>query len=363
MLKYGSLLTTQLANIGGVEQALEGTPRRVQAYEQRAEVSRSLAIRNPAVPSLQKGMFDAFRYLAAIQRKLKQPEEAARSLRQAREVMGRSPARDGRRLVHLRSGHGAAAAPRSPDDEILAEDPRDQAARQRDADEAVAALRAAIDKGYNSPSSLTVSGDVSFAALRDRDDFRVLADQLAEVARLTGIERQANNPAKLSAAANVAAALAKLSAADPQNAVLLASSARSQHAVGLVRLGLGQLAEAEASLDEALRIREQLRDRQAGDSQGVLDVIETRVALGEVYEKNARLPQAHAAWQQGLAVVQDLPHDSKLAARVATLERDICIRYGTLGIWPLAVVHAQRNASSSVRPIRFGKCASRCCWL
>jgi hypothetical protein len=77
-------------------------------------------------------------------------------------------------------------------------------------------------------------------------------------------------------------------------------------------------------------------------------VIDTRAALGEVYEKSTRLPQAHATWQECLTVLQSVADahssDAKLAAKIAELERRICNRYGALGIWPLAAVHAQRNA-------------------
>jgi tetratricopeptide (TPR) repeat protein len=254
VLKYGSLLTTALGNIGDAERALGWKAEALAAYQQRAEVSRSLAMRNPAVPSLQKSMFDAFRYLAVIQRELNQPEDAARSLRQARELMDQLPRETADDWYVYAQVKALCAAPPSGDDGILPEDARDREARQQDADEAVAALRAAIEKGFNSSLLLNVNSDPSFAALRGRDDFHALVDQLTQLARLTEVEQQNNDKANLSVATNVAEALAKLSAADPQNALLLASYARSRHAVGLARLGLGELAEAETSLDEALRI-------------------------------------------------------------------------------------------------------------
>ena len=304
------------------------------------------------MPSLQKGMFDAFRDLAALQRELDQPQEAARSLRQARQVMECLPRETADDWYIYAQVMALCAAPPSADDDVFPEDPRDQEAREQDADAAVAALRTAIEKGLDSTESLAAR-DASFAALRDRDDFRTLADQLAEVARLTGIERQANNPAKLSAATNAAEALAKLSAADPTNSVLLALDARSRHAVGLARLGLGQLAEAETSLDEALRIREASPGSSGGRLAGGAGRDRHPGSPGGGVREKRRLPQAHANWQECLAVLENISSDPKLAAKVATLERAICIRYGTLGIWPLAVVHPQRNArlKRSVNPV------------
>jgi hypothetical protein len=148
VLKYGSFLATQLGNIGGHERALGRRAEALTAYEQRAEVARSLAIRNPAVPSLQKGMFDAVRLLALLQRELNQPQEAARSLRQAREVMERLPRETADDWHIYAQVMALCAAPPSADEEMPGQDPRDQEARQQDADTAVAALRTAIQRGF-----------------------------------------------------------------------------------------------------------------------------------------------------------------------------------------------------------------------
>jgi tetratricopeptide (TPR) repeat protein len=80
-----------------------------------------------------------------------------------------------------------------------------------------------------------------------------------------------------------------------------------------------------------------------------LDLADVRFTLGQAYWDKDRLPEAHQLWQAVLGelhhVALENPEDQALQQRVGTCEREICGRYGAMGLWDLAATVARHNAA------------------
>ncbi len=102
----------------------------------------------------------------------------------------------------------------------------------------------------------------------------------------------------------------------------------------------GEYAEADAELAHAASL--------VPKPGSEFRLAEARLALGQVYWHAARLKDAHQFWQAALVdfhkVATENPKDQALQEKIASCERQICHRYGALGLWDLAAAYLIHSA-------------------
>jgi serine/threonine protein kinase/WD40 repeat protein/Flp pilus assembly protein TadD len=338
---WGRWLCTQLQNVASNQAALGKQDESLHTYQRLVTVSRKRAFENPAIGSLRADLCRAYLALGNYQKRLGDAAEGSRSFRLARDVLEQTPRETPDQLFELATVYAVLATPLA---ESLEPSEEDAGELKRNADLAMETLKKAVEAGYQKASVLGTNHDLD--PLRDRDDFQTLLATVQKVAEADRLAKAEDKDAtkKLSNRRQAADLLKGLASAQPANLRHRATLAATLQSIGVIQTGLKQFDDAERSLDDALKLRQQLLQQQSENPQAVLDVIDTRVALAELYEKSARLPEAHAIWQECLTRLENRPNEAPLATKVQELERRICYSYGALGIWPLAVIHSQRNA-------------------
>lgn len=342
-IQWGRWLCTQLQNVASNQAALDKQDEALRSYQRLVTVSRKRAFENPVIGSLRADLYRAYLALGNYQKRLGDAAEGSRSFRLAREVLEQTPRETPDQLFELATVYAVLASPQA-EAESLEPGEEDAAELRRNADLAMETLRKAVEAGYQNASVLGTNHDLD--PLRGRDDFQRLLATVQKVAEADRLAKADDKDAakKLTSKQQAVDLLKGLASAQPGDVRHRATLAATLQSIGVIQTGLKQFDEAERSLDDALKLRQQLLQQQSENPQAVLDVIDTRVALAELYEKSARLPEAHAIWQECLTRLENMPNEAPLAARVQDLERRICYRYGALGIWPLAVIHSRRNA-------------------
>jgi tetratricopeptide (TPR) repeat protein len=248
-----------------------------------------LATENPSVPSLQRRLIDACLGILEQGRELGREREESRWLRRAQAALERLPDRTAADLYKLACVRALCAAPPGtgsvPD--------VDPAERRRLADLAVDALAQAIDTGFRDLALLRREADLD--SLRGRDDFRRLVARV-EMAEATERSRDesAGTAERLRLAQEAAELNRRLAEGEPGSRMLRGDLAAAQHSVGLIHLGLGQLAEAREALDEARTLREGLLVEDSGNARRRVELASTRMALARVGVKLGQAAQARA---------------------------------------------------------------------
>jgi tetratricopeptide (TPR) repeat protein len=213
-----------------------------RAYEEGIDARQKLARDNPAIPDLLSDLVDGCIQFRVELERHKQSAEALRVLRRAfTDVEGLAVGGPGKPLglARLLAAAAVTVDPSAPAAE-------DEARRRRDADHAMDALRQAVANGYRGAPGLR--DDPRFKDLRTRDDFKALA---------TDLERPSAVQARVAETASPRRPEAPGRTGD-EGATVRADLAASQHAIGLIQLGLGDRDEARKSLAEAIALRESL---------------------------------------------------------------------------------------------------------
>ncbi len=138
-------------------------------------------------------------------------------------------------------------------------------------------------------------------------------------------------------------------AEQPQDLQRQRTLAGNLHSTDVIQTWRKQYNEAERSLESALELRDALLTQQPDKAGAALGLAEARFALGRLYWDTGRRPDAHRLWQDVLLQMHNVAvenaEDQPLQQRVAAYEREICRRYGELGLWDLAATVAQHNAA------------------
>src|SRR5262249_5905603 len=136
--------------------------------------------------------------------------------------------------------------------------------------------------------------------LRDRDGFKALAAEVAAAAKAKASSKaEATRAAPRSLAPAATDAASRVARTRAQRAALL-------QAIGQVKTALGQPGDALPLLTEALAIQEALaRDAPRNDAIEA-DLAHTRLALGDLHDKDGRPAQARECWEQALPALTRL---------------------------------------------------------
>jgi serine/threonine protein kinase/tetratricopeptide (TPR) repeat protein len=209
-------------------------------YERGIEADLKLVRDNPAIPDLLSDLVDGSLMFRASLVRHKQSAEALRVLRRAcTDVEGLAVGGPGKPLALARLLASASATV-----DPAASTAEDEARRRRDADRAIDALRQAVALGHRDGPG--VRDDYRFEALRTRDDFKALVADL---------ERASAGPARVAETASPRRPEAPGRTGD-EAGTARAELAASQHAIGLIQLGVGDVDEAARSLTQAFELRQ-----------------------------------------------------------------------------------------------------------
>jgi Tfp pilus assembly protein PilF len=162
------------------------------------------------------------------------------------------------------------------------------------------ALRQAVAAGHRDAAGLR--DDPALAVLTTRDDFQALLADLKRPAEVQARAAETASPPRPAGPGRTGA----------EGAAIRAELAASQHAVGLIQLGLGHLDEAARSLTQAFELRESL---SRGDPKNVAILM----TVTQVYFRKG---QAARALEQINRVLASRPDDAvALAVRGCILGR------------------------------------------
>jgi serine/threonine protein kinase/tetratricopeptide (TPR) repeat protein len=336
-VQWGRWLCIQLRNAASSRSRLGRAGEALDSYQQLVTVSRKLSFENPAITALRGVLYKAHLDLARQQQQLGNTAEAGRSYRDAREVLENIPRDTPEQLFELATVYAALVQPAGQSQEVSEVDAAEQ---RRNADLALEALRKAIDAGYNNLSAVQQSRLLD--PLRERDDFKAIQAGLEQSALTLRLATQNQPPEqqKLDRRQDSAQRLEALVKRHPENLEHSALLAATRLSIGEIQATLKQFGAAEQSLNEALRLREELRDRQPESPQALLDLIDCSRAVGEFYWNSDRRAQAHRLWQECWTNLRRVAEDdavaSSISSQVVEQQRRIAPYYGRLGLWKFA---------------------------
>lgn len=330
---WGRWLCTGLMNVATNQEALDRQEEALRSYERLVAVSRKRAFENPAIGSLRADLYRAHLYLGKYHQKLGNAAEGIRCFRLARELLEQTPRETPDQLFELAMLYAALA---SPPTESLEPSEDDMGERKRNADLAMETLQKAVDAGYQNASVLGTNQDLK--PLRERDDFQALLATVQKVAEADRLAKAEDKDAakKLNSRQQAADLLKGLASAQPSHVRHRATLASTLQSIGLIQMGLKQLDEAEKSLGEALKLREELLVEQSQKPLPRIDVLSVRASMGQLDWERDRPEIAHRLWQEILGECQrlavDHAEDTKLQTAIVGIERSIADQYGAIGL-------------------------------
>ena len=283
--------------------------------------------------------------LGRYQRQLGNSAEASRSFRDARDVLEHIPRETPQQLYELATVYAELAQPVEGEKAPTEDDAAD---RLRHLDLALQTLHKAADAGY--VDAAAIKANRLFDALRERADFQKLVstiDKAAQAQQLAARE-EGTTDEKLADLMKAARQLGDVVNEQPGALTHRTTLAATHHSIAMIQMGLKQFDEAEASLQQALELRNAVRQAQPGKPELEVGGIGERVSLGDLYWKTGRFPDAHRIWQECspklLAIAEAHRDRAALQQQIGGLERLMGDAYANYGLWPLAREYAVRNS-------------------
>ncbi|MBW3539799.1 MAG: protein kinase, partial [Planctomycetes bacterium] len=356
-MTWGRWLCIGLRNVAGTHAASGQQQEALASYQRLVAVSRKRAFENPAVTSLRADLYESHLLLAQFQRQLGNTDEAARSFRDARDVLENIPRETPGQLYELAAVYAALA---QPAEGAIPPDQEDAAERQRNIELALQTLRKAADAGYTNVQ--TLKADRLFDVMRARDDFQRLVAGLDKAAQAQQLaSRSAGNPDQnLANRLQAAQLLQDLVTEQPDSVGHKRTLAATLHSVGVIQTGLKQFDEAETSLLQALEMRDAVRQQEPGKPERIVDWMHTRIAIGSLHWARDRRREAHLLWKELLPDIEQLK-TLRSAGKVVVngsqiygLEIPICQAYLELGLWEEVAAHLAASAGEQPPPIARG---------
>jgi serine/threonine protein kinase/tetratricopeptide (TPR) repeat protein len=318
-------------------------------FKKMVEVRRRLVFQNPAVSDLRSELYQDWLVLADHQKRMSLTVDAARSYRDAAQVLEQMPHDTPGELFQLAVVYAVLAAPPEVAAAAQPQDPQDAAAdeRQRYAELALQSLTQAVNQGWADPAAL--KNYKAFDSLRERAEFQKAVqsvETLAEAQRLFSAKAKSEQE-QLDNQRKAAEMLGPLAADSPHQARHQRGLALVLHSMGVVQIGLKQFDEAEKSLAQAVDLRAKRREAKPDDPQWTLDWLISRVAQGQLRWQQGKFSEAHHLWQQCLSDMSTLDRARQDNAQVqqvlADLEGRIVNYYGQAGLMPLVQQYLIRN--------------------
>jgi serine/threonine protein kinase/Tfp pilus assembly protein PilF len=333
--RAGRSLAISTANVAIILWAMNLDRDEALTWEQKGnDLWKRLADENPSLPSIQSALFWNSRTLAFHLREAGRADEASRVMRRARAAFERMPGRTPEDLYNLACVRALCAElpPGADKDPTFEDDPEE---RRRFADQSVEALSKAIDAGHRDLNRIRTDNDLK--SIRDRADVKALIAGLDAIIKAEEAKTTLGPGDRLKTQAAILAHRERLVATDAGNARLKGDLAATKHAVGLIQIELGKVADANRSFAEEMAIREAL---VADDPKAVTpraDLIMARIDLGEIAWKAGRLAEGAKSRHAGLEMLKRLarerPEDVALRRRKEGTERALGSDYARLGLW------------------------------
>jgi serine/threonine protein kinase/WD40 repeat protein/Flp pilus assembly protein TadD len=330
---WGRWLCNGLLNVASSQAALDRQEAAQRSYERLVGVSRKRAFENPALGSLRADLYRAHLHLGKHHQRLANAADASRCFRLAREVLEQTPRETADQLFELAMVYAILASPLA---ESLESSEEAAGERKRNADLAMETLKKAVEAGFQNASVLGTYPDLN--SLRDRDDFQALLATVQKVAEADRLAKAEDKDAakKLSSRQQAVSVLKGLAGDQPGHLRHRATLASALQSIGVIQTGLKQFEEAEKSLSEALKLREELFKEQSQKPQARVDVLSVRDAIGQLDWNRDRPQDAHRLWQEILNECQKLAaehaKDARLQAGIVGIERSIGNQYGDIGL-------------------------------
>jgi serine/threonine protein kinase/tetratricopeptide (TPR) repeat protein len=310
-----------------------------RAYERGLEARRKLVRDNPAIPDLIADLVGGSIGFRDDLVRHTQSAEALRVLRRAcTDVEGlavEGPAKP-LGLGRLLAAAAATADPSAPTAE-------DEDRRRRDADRAMDALRQAVAADHSIVAGLR--GDLDLTAVRTRDDFQALVADLDPPAAVQARGAETDPPRRPEEPGRAGA----------DGAAVRAELAASQHAVGMIQLGLGDLDEAARSLTQAFDLSEASARGDPKNAAMLVTLAQTSLRKGQPARAvglmdrvlAARPGDAVALAVRGRAQTR-LGHDREAAADIAAAGS---LQPGEPAVWEArGFYHAERGEPDLAAP-------------
>ncbi|MBS0266699.1 MAG: protein kinase, partial [Planctomycetes bacterium] len=342
---WGRWLCNGLRNLAQTHAALDHNRDALAAYQRLVVVSRKLVFENPAVTSLRGELCKAHLVLARHQRQMGDSAEALRTFRDARDVLEHIPHETAQQLYELATVYAELAQPATGQ---VAPDEDEAADRLRHLELALQTLHKAADVGFIDAKALKANR--VFDALRERLDFQQLVSTIDKAAQAQQLAARKEGSAQQKLADRMKAAqlLSDILNEQPGAMGHRRTLAATHHSIAMIQIGLKQFDEAERSLQQALGLRDALRQAQPGKPELEVDWIGEHVSLGNLYWQTGRFPEAHRIWQEcspKLLAIADAHRDRvALQKQIGGLERLMGDAYANYGLWPLVREYAVRNS-------------------
>jgi serine/threonine protein kinase/tetratricopeptide (TPR) repeat protein len=349
-IRFGNGLVMVLRNIATTQSLLGMQSEALDSYRSVTEVCRKMAYENPAVAGLKGELCQALRDVGRYECRLGNESEAILAYQEAKEILKNIPHETSAELFELASIYAYLALP--PADSGQVTPPMEREQRARDADLAMQTLRQAVEAGFNDFAVLQTSED--FNALRDRDEFQQLLARMEEFVDAIKLADSTKHNDKWEGLRR----LKNLAEQHPDNTQLQLTTASTAHAIGLIETRLGCYESAEQAFRAEIPVREALRERDRDNARFTADLGAAQVALGDVYWKSQRIPDALDQWEIGLelldSVISASPGDESLKNLASEQARTVFERFAEIGLWERAVEFRTRDlrlerAPNSVR--------------
>jgi len=339
--QWGRWYITARQNIGELQAQLGNQEEALNAYQLQVAAARRLMYQNPALSHLRGEYYKSLLVLSKYQQHLGLTSEANRAKRDALDLVALAKINTPEMYYEVATIHASLAT------HGTAQDADNGDEHQRHADLAMQTLQQAAASGWSDATALRDNN--LWDVLRERDDFQKLIRQI-DIA-VAAKQKAANAPPveKSSAADRKTVAKPRSGVAKeyPENSHPQELRASVHHSVGLLQADLKLHTEAEASLLQVLEIRKKL-SQKSFDPALKLGVLFAQYSLGKLYWETQRQPEAHRIWQEVMGELDRLSKRNSVNERflrsAGQLERNIGNYYGKIGLWPLAGVHAARNA-------------------
>jgi len=266
---YGRLLAKDGDNLFSQDRPDDGA----RAFRQAVSVQLRLIRENPAVPDLPGDLVETCDSVVSIMVRGKRAPGALALLREAIDALEALPRDEPNPLFGL--AQLLVLFAKSP--ELSGKPDAELERRHQNEERAVAALRRAIAAGFRDLKA--VQSSELLEKFRERDDVK---DLMTEMAQAPGVGPSPGGGSDAPRTGNPADPASRSShLPDARIRRYQAELATSQHAIGLIQLGLGDLDEAVKSLSQALSLRESLDKGDPGTATILRQLAQIHLAKGE----------------------------------------------------------------------------------
>ena len=326
MIEYGCDLGSTYLSAGQSYRSLGREQEAIAELQKGVEHFRRMVRDHPAVPVVERRLIAALKSLAAFHQAMGQPVAAARTLREAGQWLDKEPKEGPDAIFQNACFHAKQSIPVAQGDEPPTS--QEQIDARREAERAIEQLTRAIEEGFDKLDAIRTTEDL--APLRGRDDFKQLVAKLAD-----HLDKRPRASTGVATHDGPWAPLPKTDAERARQEKI--DRATSLHAVGLVQLSLNRLEQAQASLEEARALREQLAKENPKDVRTLTELAWWMIAQGTGDWKAGRLAEATRLWREAEDLLSraesQAPESQREPTGLAAARQAIGAEYARRGLW------------------------------